>query len=180
MHGISNQDTHLHPLHISSVHLTKISEERRSGRITGGMRSGWRALRDFVLSSPTSAPTLLKWPCQEQRGSGLTASAPLWRFRSRLHTRGIAPSAACECGSEQTVNHVGLQCPLHRPPHGLHGLMVQDDDTIEWLPTPAPRSSAAKQWTERTGSNDEERLALMINEVQCAEGTHTKFFRTGA
>ena len=34
---------------------------------------------------------------------------------------------------EQTVDHVVLQCPIHRPPHGLHGLTVQDDETIEWL-----------------------------------------------
>ena len=39
-HGISNQDTHLYPLHIkSSVHLTATTEVRRSGRITDGMRS---------------------------------------------------------------------------------------------------------------------------------------------
>jgi len=43
-------------------------------------------------------------------------------------------SAACECGAEeQTVDHVVLQCPIHRPPHGLHGLTVLDDETIEWL-----------------------------------------------
>jgi len=39
-HGISNQDTHLYPLHNkSSVHLTATTEVRRSGRITDGMRS---------------------------------------------------------------------------------------------------------------------------------------------
>jgi len=63
-HGISNQDTHLYPLHnkSSSVHLTAIAEVRRSGRITDGMRSSRRALRDFVLSSSISAPTLLVNP----------------------------------------------------------------------------------------------------------------------
>jgi len=46
----------------------------------------------------------------------------------------MASSAAFECGVEkQTVDHVVLQCPIHRPPHGLHGLTVQDDETIEWL-----------------------------------------------
>ena len=39
-----------------------------------------------------------------------------------------------ECGAaEQTVDHVVLQCPMHRPSHGLHGLTVLDDETIEWL-----------------------------------------------
>jgi len=39
-----------------------------------------------------------------------------------------------QCGAEeQTVDHVVLQCPIHRPPHGLHGLTVLDDETTEWL-----------------------------------------------
>jgi len=54
-----------------------------------------------------------------------------------------APSAACEWGAEeQTVDHVVLHCPIHQPPDGLHGLTVLDDETIEWLLTPTPRSSA--------------------------------------
>jgi len=65
----------------------------------------------------------------------------------------MASSAACECGAEeQIVDPVVLQCPIH----GLHGLTVLDDETIDWLLNFCPRSSAAKQWIERTGSNDEE------------------------
>jgi len=75
------------------------------------------------------------------------------RFRSCLHKWGMASSAACECGAEeQIVDPVVLQCPIH----GLHGLTVLDDETIDWLLNFCPRSSAAKQWIERTGSNDEE------------------------
>ena len=56
------------------------------------------------------------------------------RFRSCLYKLGMASSAACECGAEeQTVEHGVLQCPIHRPPHGLHGLTVLDDETTEWL-----------------------------------------------
>ena len=36
-------------------------------------------------------------------------------FRSCLYKWGIASSAACECGAEQTVDHVVLHCPIHRP-----------------------------------------------------------------
>ena len=47
------------------------------------------------------------------------------RFRSCLHKWGMAPSAACECGAEeQIVDHVVLHCPIHRPPHEVHGLTV--------------------------------------------------------
>jgi len=47
------------------------------------------------------------------------------RFHSCLYKLGVASSA--------TVVHVVLRCPIHRTPHGLHGLTVLDDDTIEWL-----------------------------------------------
>ena len=59
--------------------------------------------------------------------------------RFRLHKWGMASSAACVCGAEeQTVDHVVLQCPIHRPPRGLHGLMVLDDETTEWLLNTCP------------------------------------------
>jgi len=56
------------------------------------------------------------------------------RFRCSLYKWGMAFCTACECGAEeQNVDHVALQCPIHRYPHGLHGLTVLDDETIEWL-----------------------------------------------
>ena len=77
-------------------------------------------------------------------------------FRSCLHIWGMAPPAACECNAdEQIVDHVVLHCPIHRPPHGLHGLTVLDDETIKWLLNTCPRYSAAKQWIT-TRSNDEQ------------------------
>jgi len=46
----------------------------------------------------------------------------------------MASSAASEFSAEeQTIDHVVLQCTIHRAPHGLHGLTVLDDETIEWL-----------------------------------------------
>ena len=60
------------------------------------------------------------------------------RFRSCLYKWGMASSAACECGAEQTVDNVVLHCPIHRPPHGLHGLRVLDDETPEWLLNTCP------------------------------------------
>ena len=67
------------------------------------------------------------------------SSAGVGRFRSYLHRWGIASSAVCECGAEdQTVDHVVLQRPIHRPPHGLRGLTVLDEETIEWLLNTCP------------------------------------------
>jgi len=60
------------------------------------------------------------------------------RFHS-LQKWGMASSAACECGAEeQTVAHFVLQCQIHRPPHGLHGLTLLDDETIEWMLNTCP------------------------------------------
>jgi len=57
----------------------------------------------------------------------------IFRHTEQLLAR-MASFAACECGAEeQTVDHVVLQCPIHRPPHGLHGLTVLDDETTDWL-----------------------------------------------
>jgi len=52
----------------------------------------------------------------------------------------MALSAACERGAEeQIVDHVVLKCPIDRPPHGLHGLMVLGDKTTEWLLNTCPK-----------------------------------------
>jgi len=60
-----------------------LAELRHSGRITDGMRSGWRTLRNFVLSSTTSAPTLPEWPCQ------LTTYAAVSDVSAPAYTNGV-------------------------------------------------------------------------------------------
>jgi len=56
------------------------------------------------------------------------------RFRSFSHKCVMAPSATFECDAEeQTVDHILLQCPIHRPSLGLLGLTFLDDETIDWL-----------------------------------------------
>jgi len=129
-HDASNQDTHLYPLHnISSVHLTT-TYVRCSGRITNGMRSGQTIPQDSTFSSSPKKMSLPRraWVWLNRLRTGIG------RFRSCLNKLGVASSAACECGAEkQTVDHVVLRCPIHRPPPGLHGLMVLDDETTKWL-----------------------------------------------
>ena len=89
----------------------------------------------------TDNPTRLRIfiPDTGTHPSGMTLPRRAWvrlnrlrtsvrRFRSCLYTWGMTSSASCECGAgEQTVDHAVLQCPLHLPPHGLHGLTVLDD-----------------------------------------------------
>ena len=35
--------------------------------------------------------------------------------------------------AEQTADHIISQCPIHRAPRGMFGLMVLDDETRCWL-----------------------------------------------
>jgi len=76
-------------------------------------------------------------------------------FRSWWRKWSVAASAACECDAEdQTVNYVVLHCPIHRPPHGLHGLTVLDYETIrlavDHLPRDLVRPSSGLQELAQT------------------------------
>jgi len=141
MHGASDRDTQLYPPHNnSSVHLTTTIYVRRTG--PDNQRNAERAdnptrLRILIPDIGTDHPavTLPRRACV--RLNRLRTS--VGRFRFCLYKWGMHFSAASECGAkEQTVDHVVLQCPIHRPPHGLHGLMVLDDKIIEWLLNTCP------------------------------------------
>jgi len=114
-----------------------IAEVPHTGRMTDGMRSGWTSttptrLCTFIPDTDTHplGMTLLRIGCVRLNYL-YTGVGPL---RSCLHKWGMASFAACECCAEElTVDHVVLQCPIHRPPHRPHGLTVLDDETIEWL-----------------------------------------------
>jgi len=94
------------------------------------------------------------------------------RFRSCLYKRGMASSAACECGAEdQTVDHVVLQCPIHRPPHGLDGLTVLDDETTEWLLNTCPEIWRGQAVDKRTRSNERRRRHINILKFVAGHGT---------
>jgi len=90
-----NQDTHLYlPHNNSSVHLTT-TEVWHSGQITDGMWCSWRTLQDSLLSSLIPTSTFLEWPCKEQCGSSLTASAPVSDISALITQMGCGPSMAC-------------------------------------------------------------------------------------
>ena len=51
-------------------------------------------------------------------------------FHSSMHKWGFAPSPNGECGAaEQIADHVLIESPIHRAPHGARGLTVLDDET---------------------------------------------------
>ena len=136
MHGVSNRDTNLYPPHNNfSFPLTTMAYVRRTGLITNG--------NGECLDNPTRLCTFIS--DTDTHPPGLTLPRTTWVWFNRLRTgvqtfsllvtqKGMACSAACECGAkEQNVGHIVLQCPTHRRPHGLHGLTVLEDETIELL-----------------------------------------------
>jgi len=92
------------------------------------------SLRTFILDTGTHTRGMTL-----PRRDWFGALVRVGRFRSCLHKWGMASSAPCECGAEeQTVDHVVLQHPTYRPPHGLQGLTVLDDVITEWLLNTCP------------------------------------------
>jgi len=99
----------------------------------------WVPPQDSAFSSPTPAPLGVTLPGRAWLQLNRLRTG-VGRFRSCLCKCGMVTSAACECGAEeQTVDHAVLHCPIHQPPHQLHGLTVLDDDTIEWLLNTCPK-----------------------------------------
>jgi len=132
MHGTLYRDTHLYqPRNNSSVHLTT-TYVRRTGESPVECGVGGQPYKTphFHPWHPTPRVTLSRraWVRRNCLRTGVG------RFCSCLYKWGMISSAARECGKEeQTVDHVVLQWPIHRPPYELHGLTVLEDETIEWL-----------------------------------------------
>ena len=148
-------EAHICPPHNnSSVYLTTIAEVLLWADHRWNAES-WRALRDSVLSSPPHPPGMAK---------RRTACVQLNRLRtgvrhllSSLHKWGITSSAACECGTEyQTVDH---RCLLSTSPWSTAWRFWMMRYSIV-CSTPTPKSSAFRQWTERTGSSDYDEAAF--------------------
>ena len=117
---------------------------RRTGRITSGMQSGRQPYKTEHFHPRHRQPPRITlprtaWVRLNRLSTGVR------RFCSCLYKWSMASSAACDCGAEeQTVDHVVLYCPIHRPPHGMHGLMVLDDETTEWLLGTCPEIQRGK------------------------------------
>jgi len=49
-----------------------------------------------------------------------------------LFCSALRPDSVVQKNKPSTI-HVVLQCPIHQPPHWLHGLTVLNDETTKWL-----------------------------------------------
>jgi len=50
--------------------------------------------------------------------------------RANLHKCGLAQSPSCDCGQQQTMNHIVDTCPLTKFEGGLNLLHEADDDAV--------------------------------------------------
>jgi len=115
----------------------------------------WRALRDTILLSLSHPPGMVL-----PRTEWLSRLRTCVSLLSCLHKYYMAASAACECAAEdQTVDHAVFQCPIHRPPPWSTAWRFWMTRQSTGCSTPVPRSIAAKQWTETTGSNNDDEAA---------------------
>ena len=94
------------------------------------------------MSTNTCLHEFIKDP--SLKPAGCTLDRQSWvrlnRFRtgcgktqSFLHKIGASDSDSCPCGAPQTVQHIMRACPIFKPPHGIPGLLMLDEDTSKWL-----------------------------------------------
>ena len=62
--------------------------------------------------------------------------------RANLHKWGRAQSPSCDCGQQQTINHIVDMCPLTKFEGGLNLLHKVDDDAVTWLESTATAALA--------------------------------------
>ena len=100
---------------------------------------------------------------------GVTLPRKAWVWLNHLHTSfgrfhscwykwGMASSSACECwAEEQTIDHVALQCPIHRSLMECMAWRFWTMRQSNGCSTPALRSSAANQWLEELAQKKKKR-----------------------
>ena len=161
IHGVSNRDNHLYPPHNNSlVHLTIITHVRHTGRITD-MECGVVGQPCKTHFNPDTGTHNLGMAVPRTASVRLNRLRTcVGRLRSCLYKWGMASSAACEFGAEeQTVDHVVLQCPVHRPPVDCTAWRFWIMRQSNGCSTLTSRCRAAKQWSATTRSKEEDILA---------------------
>ena len=102
----------------------------------------------LLIFIPTPAPTLSEWPSQEQRGSGLTASAPVSDVSIPACTNGVwlplRPVSVAQKNKPSTMLSSNVQSiDLLMECMAWRFWKMRQSNGCSTL---APRSRAAKQW----------------------------------
>ena len=95
-----------------------VDQSRRHGRVLVG------------LDPPNKAPTPPNWNMKDYKSAKFLSNLNVKPPRTKLK-----PPIDDFLATALPLTMVSwlLYCPIHRTPHGLHGLTVLDDETIEWL-----------------------------------------------
>ena len=116
---------------VSSVHPQET--------VTHLTQARWAGLWASTTRLHKSMPTL------SNSGQGVGLSRRAWTRLNRLRTGvgrfganmlcwGLSMSDTCNCGAEQTADHITSgRCPIYRPPEGMDGLIELDIETRSWL-----------------------------------------------
>ena len=76
------------------------------------------------------------------------------RFGANMLRWGLSTNDNCDCGTEQTADHITSgRCPIYRPPEGINGLIVLDDETRAWL-----ENNALDIWVVRDGTRKKKKI----------------------
>ena len=117
-----------------------------------------RWAESWASTTTTRLHKFIPTPSNSGQGVGLYRRA--WTRLNRLRTGvgrfganmlrwGLSTNDSCDCGAEQTADHITSgRCPIYRPPEGINGLIVLDDETramlwtYEWCVTAHARRRA--------------------------------------
>ena len=164
------------PHNISSVHLATTTYVRRSGQITNGMRSvdNPTRLRIFILDTGTHPP---EWPSQEEPGSDLPASTPVTDVSAPACRNGVwpppQPVTVAQKNKPSTMLSSNVQSiDLPMDCMAWRFWMMRQ---LNGYSTPAPRSSAAKQWFEQL-ARKKKNLTLWQCTMFCYTSLQHNFF----
>ena len=165
----------------SSASLTTTTYVQCSGQIINGMRSGWTTPQDSALLFQIPVHTHSEWPSPDEPWSGLTASAPVSDVSTPACTNGVwpplRPVSAAQNNKSSTMSSSNVQS-INLP-----------TDCTAWrfwtlrqpngCSTPAPKSSAAKQWKRRTRSNERRKGKITTAYIVCLMWRHLQVVDQG-
>jgi len=65
---------------------------------------------------------------------------------AKMHKWGLASSPLCDCGEQQTMEHIVDSCPLTKLDGGLLSLHEAEEDAISWLKMTATKALAKRNF----------------------------------
>ena len=144
LHDVMENSTHRKRLK-SLRPLTHYAHQLVSSVTSQETVTHWTQTRSAESWASTTTRLHRYMPTPSNSGQGVGLSRRSWTRLNRLRTGvgrfganmlrwGLSTSDCCDCGAEQTAEHITSgRCPIHRPPEGIQGLIDLDVMTRTWL-----------------------------------------------